>query len=159
MTIERSPEKEMKRQILALAGLAATIAFAIYMVVQLNGQAAPAPTGDFTNAAVAEVKDAQGAVVLQGHFAAADEDDDDVERKAALKPAGARPDAGGEAEVEFAKTSPVTQEIELAAHGLEPGGTYTFAIDGQDLATVTADKRGKAEVEIDVRLTGAAPRP
>jgi hypothetical protein len=159
MTIERSTEREMKRQILALAGLAATISFAIYMVVQLNGQAAPAPTGNFTSAAVAEVKDAQGALVLHGQFEATDEDDDDVERKAALKPAGARPDAGGEAEVEFDKASPVTQEIELSAHGLEPGGTYTFAIDGQDLATLTADERGRAKVEIDVRMAAAAPRP
>ena len=42
----------------------------VYMVVQLERPGAPAPTGNFTNAAMAEVRDAQGQVVLQGQFVA-----------------------------------------------------------------------------------------
>jgi hypothetical protein len=90
------------RQAIAVAGRVATIAAAVYMVVQLDGQAT-APTGNFTNAAAAEVRDAQGQVVLRGQFVLAEEDDDDVERKATLQPTAVDADAAGEAEVEFAK--------------------------------------------------------
>ena len=38
------------------------------IVVTLEGQT-PAPVGDFRNATLAQVRDAQGQVVLQGHFA------------------------------------------------------------------------------------------
>ena len=72
------------------------------MVVQLNGQA-PAPTGDFTNAATAQVRDAQGQIVLQGQFVAPVEEDGDLERRAMLAATGVDADAAGEAEVEFAK--------------------------------------------------------
>ena len=67
-----------KRQAIPIVGLLATIAAAAYMVVQLNGQER-APAGDFTNAATAEVRDAQGQVVLRGQFAVVDEQDDDIE--------------------------------------------------------------------------------
>ena len=73
-----------KRQMIPAVGLLATVAIAVYMVTQLNGQGT-APTGDFTNAATAEVRDAQGQVVLRGQFVLADEEDDDVERRAALE--------------------------------------------------------------------------
>ena len=112
-----------KRQIIPIAGLLATIAIAIYFVVQLNAQGT-GPSGNLTNAAVAEVKNAQGQVVLQGQFAQADEDDDDVERKAVLKPTGIDADAAGEAEVEFARTSPAVQEVEFSISGVEIGSTF-----------------------------------
>jgi hypothetical protein len=148
----------VKNQVFPIAALIATSAFAIYMVVQLSGQPTSA-TGNFTNAAVAEVKDAQGHVVLQGQFVASDEDDDDVERKATLKPTGSDADAAGEAEVEFAKSAPTKQEVEFSVRGLQAGATYTFVIDGQEVATATADQRGQAEVELDVKMPGAsAPR-
>ncbi len=87
-----------KRQMIPAVGLLATFVAAVYMVVQLSGQTT-APTGDFTNAAVAEVRDAQGQAVLSGQFQGSDEDDDDVERKAVLAPTGVDADAAGEAEV------------------------------------------------------------
>src|SRR5688572_10571219 len=89
-------------QIIPVAGMAATLGLAAYMVTQLHAQAT-VTAGDFTNAAMAEVYDGQGQIVLRGQFALSDDDDDDVERKAALRPAGADTDAAGEAEVEFAK--------------------------------------------------------
>jgi len=145
-----------KRQMIPIAGLLATMAVAAYMVVQLNGQAATAVTGNFTNAAAAEVRDAQGRVVLHGPFAAVEEDDDDVERKATLKPTGVDADAAGEAEVEFAKGTPADQEIEFSVTGMQPGATFTFVIDGQEVATATADKKGEAEIELDVKIPGVA---
>ena len=137
-----------KRQIIPIAGLLVTMGAATYAVVQLDGQSA---------AVTAQVRDAQGQVVLQGQFALADEEDDDIERKATLEPTGVDADAAGEAEVEFAKAAPVTQEVEFAVRNLQAGATFTFVIDGNDVATATADQRGRAEVELDVRLPGAPP--
>ena len=76
---------------------------------QINGQSTT-PTGDYTNASVAEVRDAQGQIVLRGQFAVAEEEDDDIERKVALEQTGVDADAAGEAEVEFAKAAPTVQE-------------------------------------------------
>jgi hypothetical protein len=142
-----------KRQAIPLVGLLATVAVAVYMVAQLNSQGGP-PTGDFTNAATAEVRDAQGQVVLRGQFVLGDEEDDDIERKATLEPTGVDADAAGEAEVEFSKTAPAIQEVEFSVRNLQPGIAFTFVIDGVDVATATADRRGRAEVELDVRLPG-----
>jgi hypothetical protein len=143
------------RQMIPAFGLLATGAFAVYMVTQLNGQGT-APTADFTNAATAEVRDAQGQVVLRGQFVLADEEDDDVERKAVLEPTGIDADAAGEAEVEFSREAPATQEIEFSVRNLQPGVVFTFVIDGTDVATATSDRRGRAEVEFDVRMPARA---
>jgi hypothetical protein len=136
-----------------LAGLLGTIATAAYMVVQLNGQAA-APVADFRNAATAQVRDAQGQIVLQGQFMAPVEEDGGLERIAALAPTGVDADASGEAEVEFAKSAPTEQEVEFSVENLQAGATFTFVIDGTDVATATADRSGAAEVELNVRMPG-----
>jgi hypothetical protein len=141
------------RQAIPVVGLGVTVAAAVYMVVQLNGQQR-VPSGNFTNAATAEVRDAQGQVVLRGQFVLADEEDDDIERKATLQPTGVDADAAGEAEVEFAKAAATKQEIEFSVRNLEAGVALTFVIDGVDIATATADRRGRAELEIDVPLPG-----
>jgi hypothetical protein len=140
------------RKMIPITGLVALMGGAAYMVVQLGAQAADV-TGNFTNAAVAEIRDAQGRAVLQGQFVVSPEDEDDIERKAALKPTGLDADAAGEAEVEWPKTGG-PQEIEFSATGLEPGARFTCWIDGREIASVTADKKGKAEVELDVKVSG-----
>jgi hypothetical protein len=145
-----------KRQIIPVAGLLATMAAAVYMVVRLSAQTA-APAVDFTNAAVAEVRDAQGQVLLRGPFQQAEEEDDDIERKAVLAPAGADADARGEAEVEFSRNAAAKQEVEFSVRNVSPGAVLTFAIDGVDVATVTADGKGRAEAELDVPMPGTAP--
>ena len=144
-----------KRQTVAAVGLVATSAAAVYMVVQLSGQER-ATAGNFINATTAEVRDAQGQVVLRGQFVLADEEDDDVERKANLLPTGVDADATGEAEVEFARAAPTKQEVEFSVRNLQAGAAVTFVIDGVEVATATADGRGRAEVEIDVPLPGTA---
>jgi hypothetical protein len=140
-----------RRQLIPVTGLLATIAAAVYMVVQLNAQS-PALEGDYSAAAVAEVRTAQGELVLRGEFAA-DEEEDEIERNAELLPTGADADASGEAEVEIPKGSPANQEIEFSIEGVQPGTAYRFVIDGREVATATADERGRAEVELD-----ASPR-
>jgi hypothetical protein len=140
-----------KRQTIAVVGLVGTMIFAAYMVAQLNGQER-STSGNFTNASIAEVRDAQGTVVLRGQFAVADEDDDDIERKATLTPVGSDTDASGEAEIEFSPGTPTTQEIEFSVRNLQPGLAITFMIDGTDVVAATTDSRGRAEVEFDVRM-------
>jgi hypothetical protein len=138
-------------QIIPVAGLAATLGLTAYMVTQLHAQQpAPVTAGDFTNAAVAEVYDGQGQVVLRGQFALTDEDDDDIERKAVLRPAGAAADVTGEAEVEFAKTTPMLQEIEFSVRNLGTGTVVRFVIDNQVLGEATVDRRGRAKLDIDL---------
>ena len=141
------------RQAIPIVGLLATSAIALYMVVQLNGQARPA-AGDFTKAATAEVRDAQGQVVLLGQFVPVNEEDDDTELKSTLQPTGVDADAAGEAEVEFAEAAPTNQEIEFSVRNLQAGVAFTFVIDGVTVATATTDRRGHAEVEVDVPLPG-----
>ena len=145
------------RQTIAVAGLLATIAGAGYMVVRLQAQGANV-SGDFTNAASAEVRDAQGQPVLRGQFAQVDEEDDDVERKAALAAAGSDRDAAGEAEVEYPKTAPVTQEVEFSVRNLQPGAAVTFVIDGTEVGRATVDRNGRAELEVEVKMPAAQAR-
>ena len=144
-----------KRQMIPAVGLLATVVAAVYMVVQLSAQT-PGPTGDFTSAALAEVRDAQGQVILSGKFQLVEEDDDDVERKAALAPAGVDADASGEAEIEFSRANPAEQEVEFSVRNVPAEAVLTFVIDGTVVATATADARGRAEVEFDVRMPGTA---
>ena len=140
-------------QLIPLGGLLATMAVAAYMVVQLNGQS-PALSGDYTNAATAQVRDGQGQIVLQGQFVPPVDDDGDLERRAVLAATGVDADAAGEVEVEFAKADPIEQEVEFSVANLPAGATFTFVIDGTDVATATTDRRGRAEVELNVRMPG-----
>jgi hypothetical protein len=141
-----------RRQLIPLGGLLITVATAGYIVAQLHGQTPP--TGDFTNAATAQVRDAQGQIVLQGQFMAPVEEDGDLERRATLAPTGVDNDAAGEAEIEFAKTAPTEQEVEFSVEKVQAGATFTFVIDGTDIATVTANRNGRAEVELKVKIPG-----
>ena len=142
-------------QWIPIGGLLATIAAAAYAVVQLEGQA-QTPTADFTNAATAQVRDGMGQVVLQGQFMEPVEEDGGLERRATLQPTGVDADAAGEAEVEFARSGAVQQEVEFAVRNLAPDTQVTFVIDGVDIATSTTDREGEAEVELDVRMPGAS---
>jgi hypothetical protein len=147
-----------KRQFIPIAGLLATVLVVMYVLAQLHGQTA-APSGDFTNAAVAEVRDPQGQVILRGDFQVADEDDDDIERKAVLAPVGTVADASGEAEVEFSRTAPAVQEIEFSVRNVAPGTSLAFVIDGTQVATAVSNARGRADVELKVRMAAAAAAP
>jgi hypothetical protein len=143
-----------RRQTLPVAGPLATIVAAAYMVVQLHAQASE-PI-DLRNVATAELRDAQGQVVLSGPFMLDDEDDtDDVERKAALQPAGSDPDAAGVAEVEFARERPVEQEVEFSGRNLQPGASYTLVLDGRDVITGVAERDGDLDLDRDVPIPGA----
>ena len=58
----------------------------------------------------------------------------------------------GEAEIEFAKTGATRQEVEFTVRNVDPGVNFTFVIDGIDVASATSNQRGRADVELDVRM-------
>jgi hypothetical protein len=143
----------MKKPILATASLIAIAA--LYFGSGAAAQSSAPQPVDLRNAAAAEMRDGQGQVILKGDFTSVDEDDDDTERKAVLKSV-ANTKASGNAEIEYANKEPKEQEVEFAGRDLTPGATYVLAIDGHDVATATADKGGRLEIEVTVPLPGAA---
>ena len=144
-----------KVQIAILSGLVAVIAAATVAVVQLDGEQASPITGDFRNAAVAEVHDTQGHVLLRGTFAPVDSDDDgEIERLAKMSAASPEVTASGEAEVEYQTDAPSEQEVELTLTGVTAGAEINFVIDGQRVATATADRRGRVSIEVAVKAGG-----
>jgi hypothetical protein len=48
--------------------------------------------------------------------------------------------------------------VKLAVKNLQPQATFTFVIDGTDVATAITDRQGRVEVELDVRMPGAVSR-
>ena len=141
-----------------IGGLLVVLIGAVYAAAEMNEQG-QAPAGDFTNAATAEVKGAQGQILLQGQFGAPVDEDGGLERRAILQAAVAGSNADGEAEVEHAKTSATVQEVEFNVRQLQPGVSVTFVIDGKKIATATTDRQGRAEVELDVPMPGSGPQP
>ncbi len=142
------------RELLQIAAIIAALVVAGYLAVRYNAQEPTIESADFRNAQTAEIRDEQGATILRGTFMLAEEEDDDIERKAALATLTSG-EVMGEAEVEFATEIPVEQEVEFAARGLEAGATYTMIVDGREVARVNADERGRVAVEFDVPLPRA----
>jgi hypothetical protein len=130
------------------------------LVAILNGCSArsrnefiPGPAADFRSAADAEVRNAQGQVILTGKFVESSADGDEVERKATLSGTGIDADASGAVEVESCRNADCrAQEVEFEVTGVEPGAVIRFVIGGKEFATVTTDARGRATVERDVPL-------
>jgi hypothetical protein len=137
----------------SFAGMVATIAFAVFSIVNLEGKPAAQVTGDFRNAGVAEIRDAQGQTLLRGSFVAVEGDDaGEVERQAKLEAADTSSKATGEAEVEYQTDKPNEQEIEFKAEGIAAGIEVTFVIDGTTISNAKADAKGKVEVEFAAKV-------
>lgn len=140
----------------AIGGMLATMAIAVVMIVQLGAQRAAQGIGDFRNAQTAEIRDAQGAVLLRGTFVVEEQDsgeEGEIERKAALVAASGGA-MTGEAEVEYQKDAPGVQEVEFTVIGVPAGAVVTLVIDGKTVTTATADSNGKAEAEVEVKAAG-----
>jgi hypothetical protein len=141
-----------KVHVMSIAGLVLVAAAASVAVAQLNGEQMQPISGDFRNAAVAEVHDAQGQVLLRGSFAPVDTDDEgEVERLAPLTPVASQVTAKGEAEVEYQTDAPAEQEVELSLNGLTAGTEIAFVIDGTKIGTAKADTRGRVSLEVAVK--------
>jgi hypothetical protein len=145
-----------RTKVLPAIGLVVLGAAASLVHMSLGAQTLQEVNADFTKAVLAEVRNAQNQVILSGNFVVSDEDDDDVERKAALAPTGIDADASGEAEVEVSGSGDKRrQEVEFSVTNVEPKGVFTFVIDGKVVATATADDRGRAEYERESPLPAA----
>ena len=141
-----------KVHIVSIAALVAVATAASVAVAQLNGEQLQPIAGDFRNAAVAEVHDAQGQVLMRGDFAPVDTDDEgEVERLAPLTAVASQVTAKGEAEVEYQTDAPTEQEVELSLTGLTAGTEIAFVIDGTRVATAKVDNRGRVEIELAVK--------
>ena len=139
---------------LPVIGLIFVCVGAAYAVAQ-SGPAAttiPAAIGDLATAVQAEVRSADGTVVLAGQFGEATLDGRETERTAKLT-ATAGSSATGTAEIELVtRDGKVERELELDAEGLAPNTSYRFVIDQQTAATFTTDAKGATELELkDVR--------
>jgi hypothetical protein len=134
--------------------IVAIVAVTGYVMARFSAQEPAIQRADFRNAITAEVRNAGDEIVLRGTFMLVEEEDDDIERKAALS-ATAGGGVMGEAEVEFATEMPADQEVEFTARGLVAGATYTLIVDGREVATVAADPRGRIAIELEVPLPGA----
>lgn len=142
-----------KLKLVAITGALALAAAGTVTIAQLNGEQTAAVTGDFRNAAVAEVHGSQGQVLMRGSFAPADSDDEgEVERLAPLTAVASEfNNAKGEAEVEYQTDTPTEQEVELSLTGVPAGTEIGFVIDGQRIATAKADNRGRISIELTVK--------
>jgi hypothetical protein len=126
------------------------------MTVHLSGGQASQVSGDFRNASTAEVRDAQGQVLLRGTFADIPADEDEVERQAALTATAAGGQASGDAEVEYNRDEPNMQEIEFSVAGVPARAIVTLVLDGRDVISATANDNGRAEAEANIPVV---PRP
>ncbi|HEX4915989.1 MAG TPA: hypothetical protein VFV51_18645 [Vicinamibacterales bacterium] len=141
-----------KVHVMSMAGLLLVALAASVAVTQLYGEQLQTIGGDFRNAAVAEVHDAQGQVLLRGSFAPVETDDEgEIERLAPLTAVASQVTAKGEAEVEYQRDAPTEQEVELSLSGLGAGTEIAFVIDGTKIATAKADQRGRVSIELSVK--------
>jgi hypothetical protein len=115
---------------------------------QSSPQAAPAVVlGDLSSAAIVQIRDPQGQVVLQGQFDR-DEEGDESEREAKLAATGVDADAEGKAEADVSRPGrPVEQELEVEVDKLSPNTRFLVVIDSREIAAITTDARGHAEQE------------
>jgi hypothetical protein len=141
-----------KIHVVSIAALIAVAAAASVTVAQLYGEQMQPIAGDFRNAAVAEVHDAAGQVLMRGSFAPVDTDDEgEIERVAPLVAVASQVTAKGEAEVEYQTDAPAEQEVELSVSGLTAGTEIAFVIDGTKIGTARADNRGRVSIELAVK--------
>ena len=106
------------------------------LIAGFVGMVAPL-SAQLPQASVVEVRNAQGQVVLRGQFDTFDDD----ERYAALGPADLNLEGTGEIEVD-------ARQMEGELRHLAPRATFTIAIDGRDVGTVTTDSDGDADFDV-----------
>jgi hypothetical protein len=98
----------------------------------------PAELDPITDVLALEVRDEVDQIVLDADLTSPDFLQYLVKR--ALDDEGVDADAKGSL---FLKAGPGQTRFRLAASGLEPGADYALVLDGAELATLTADERGR----------------
>ena len=91
-------------------------------------------------------------MTTRGRMAPVDADDQgEVERLATLAAIAPGVTGSGEAEVEYQVDDPAVQEVELVLSGMTPGMDLVLVIDGARITPAKADRKGRVDVEIEVR--------
>jgi subtilisin family serine protease len=119
----------------------------------------PAALNPVTGIKHVEIRDGADRVVLQGDFGvAAGGGGQFIEKKVSLASTGVLPQANGEAKVEV---EPERQELEVRADGLTPGVAYQIIVDGQNVATRTAqsDSSNLGFFRVKFRSDGSGDLP
>ncbi|HEU4597293.1 MAG TPA: hypothetical protein VFS10_19335 [Pyrinomonadaceae bacterium] len=115
-------------------------------------QPLPASLDDLAAVKLVEVKDAAGQVVLGGSFTMSTKKNGDIEGEAMLAASGAGANATGKAEVEVStRGGRVEKELEVEVRRLAPGASFNVLIDGNQVAVITTNQRGAAELEMSNR--------
>jgi hypothetical protein len=142
-----------KKLIFSVVGLVLVAAYAAISVLSHTADEIKLPLpATLTNLAeikAVEIRDAAGQVVLSGAFGVASSKNNSIERKANLTATGVDADATGKAEVEISSKNNVNeQELEVEVKRLTAAAEYKVFVDGQEVATFTANPEGEAELEI-----------
>lgn len=113
-------------------------------------QALPQAVGELAVVKSVEVRDAGGPLILNGNITFRNERDGDVKGVAILTATGAITGANGKAEIEVSlgQSGIRRQELEVEMKNLAAGATYNLYVDGLQVATFSADRRGAAELEL-----------
>jgi hypothetical protein len=142
-----------ERKLLALFALACGILIAIGIAVPLltDARTPPSPVvlGNVSEAAIVEVRDHRGRVVLAGEFRTRVDAIGNIEKDAALlEPRGTRIIGEIEVEIPAAGREHRRPELEVDVMGLAPREIFTVVIDDRVVGTFTTDDRGSVDMEL-----------
>jgi hypothetical protein len=141
------------KKLFSLLGMIALFAFAAINVISSEvhevKQALPGSLNNLAEVKTLEIKDADGRLILSGHFGSPKPSSDELERQTVLTATDVMPKAKGVAEIEISNTraSFTEQELELSVKQLSAGAEFYLFIDGQEVASFTTNHQGKAELE------------
>ncbi|HZS04231.1 MAG TPA: hypothetical protein VFD58_05295 [Blastocatellia bacterium] len=129
------------------------IAAVVYSNPQKIRQALPPGLNHLSEARLVEVKDADGKVILTGHFPATGDHKNEIERTATLAGTGVDPDAKGKAEIELVKKDGgfAKEELEITVERLAPSAGFRLYVDGNEVSAFTTSRGGKASLKFSSR--------
>jgi hypothetical protein len=148
----------MRKKLFGLVtALALTTAVAAMVASKQERVKQPLPPALSNLAAVnvIEVRNTAGQVVLGGTFSTGTESKGEVEHTATFTGSGTNPAAKGKAEIELVQKGDAVakQELEVEVEGLPPSASYMIFVDGNEAATFTTGKGGKAELKFSSKYT------
>jgi hypothetical protein len=109
----------------------------------------PLPPGltDLAAVKIIEISDANGQTILKGNFIESSSDLNEVERTAVLAGDGR---ARGKANIQISKKKNgfTEKELEVKMQNLAARSVFKVSVDGHEVASLTTDATGKAELEL-----------
>lgn len=144
------------KRILPVMGMLLLCGYVTFAVIRTGNkvqevkQPLPSSLSDLAAAKLVEIKDATGQIVLSGNFVLENRQDGDVEGRALLTGTGIHAESKGEAELEVStlRNGGTEKELEVSVRKLAPATLFGIFVDGQQVATLTTNQRGAAELEM-----------